>query len=50
MLGFKSFETDKKTIEGIETMQMINKGQVKSKNLSVLNNVQFINQLFGMTA
>jgi transposase-like protein len=28
MFGFKSFETAKKTIEGIETMHMIKKGQV----------------------
>ena len=50
MLGFKSFETAKKTIEGIETMHMIKKGQVKLKNLSAFNNVQLFNQLFGMMA
>jgi hypothetical protein len=33
MLGFKSFETAVKTIEGIETMHMIKKGQVKLKNI-----------------
>jgi transposase-like protein len=50
MLGFKSFETAMKTIEGIETMHMIKKGQVKLKNLSAPNNVQLFNQLFGMIA
>ena len=50
MLGFKSFETAKKTIQGIETMHMIKKGQVKLKNLSVPNNVQLFQQLFGLMA
>jgi transposase-like protein len=40
MLGFKSFETAKKTIQRIETMHKIKKGQVKLKNLSVSDNVQ----------
>jgi IS6 family transposase len=48
MLGFKSFETAKKTIQGIETMHRIKKGQVKLKNLSAPNNVQLFNQLFGL--
>jgi transposase-like protein len=48
MLGFKSFETAKKTIQGIEIMHMIKKGQVKLKKLSALNNVQLFNQLFGL--
>jgi IS6 family transposase len=48
MLGFKSFETAKKTIQGIETMHMIKKGQVKLKNLSAPNNVQLFNQIFGV--
>jgi IS6 family transposase len=50
MLGFKSFETAEKTIQGIETMHMIKKGQVKLKNLSVPNNVQLIQLLFGLMA
>jgi hypothetical protein len=50
MLGFKLFETAMKTIEGIETINMIKKRQVKLKNLSALNNVQLFNQLFGMIA
>jgi IS6 family transposase len=47
MLGVKSFETAMKTIEGIETMHMIKKGQIKLKNLSAHNKVQLFNQLFG---
>jgi hypothetical protein len=50
MLGFKSFETAMKTIEGIVTMHMIKKGQVKLKNLSASNNVELFNQLFGMSS
>jgi hypothetical protein len=38
-----------KMIQGIETMHMIKKGQVKLKNLSVPNNVQLFQQLFGLT-
>jgi IS6 family transposase len=50
MLGFKSFETAVKTIQGIDTMHRIRKGQVKLKNLSASNNVQLFNQLFGLMA
>jgi IS6 family transposase len=48
MLGFKSFETAQRTIQGIETMHMIKKGQVKLKNLSASNNVQLFQLLFGL--
>jgi IS6 family transposase len=50
MLGIKSFETAEKTIQGIETMHRIKKGQVKLKNLSAPNNVQLFNQLFDLIA
>jgi IS6 family transposase len=50
MLGFKSFASAEKTIEGIETMHMIKKGQVKLKNLSAPNNVQLFDLLFGLIA
>jgi IS6 family transposase len=50
MLGFKSFETVKRTIQGIETMHMIKKGQVKLKNLSASNNAQLFQLLFGLLA
>ncbi|OLN27161.1 hypothetical protein DSOL_4673 [Desulfosporosinus metallidurans] len=37
-----------KTIQGIEAMHMIKKRQVKLKDLSVPNNVQLFQQLFGL--
>ncbi len=48
MLGFQSFQSANKTLKGIEIMHMIKKGQVKNLNYSVLNEVKYINQLFGI--
>ena len=50
MLGFQSFHTAIKTLKGIEIMHMIKKGQVETLNRCVLAEVNFINQLFGITA
>jgi IS6 family transposase len=50
MLGFQSFHTTIKTLKGIETMHMIRKGQVDALNRCVRAEVNFINQLFGITA
>ena len=50
MLGFQSFHTAIKTLKGIEIMHMIKKGQVDTLNRRVLNEVNFINQLFGIAA
>jgi transposase-like protein len=50
MLGFQSFHTATKTLKGIEIMHMIKKGQVDTLNRCVLNEVNFINQLFGIPA
>jgi hypothetical protein len=47
MLGFKLFETAKRTIQGIKMMHMIKNGLIKLKKLSVSNNVQLIHRLFG---
>ena len=44
-LGFKSFETAKKTISGIEIMQMIKKKQVDFEYQSVLFEIDFINKI-----
>jgi transposase, IS6 family len=49
MMGFNSVFSASKTLLGIEAMNMIRKGQVLS-NKSVHFEVQFINQLFGITA
>ena len=48
MLGFQSFLSANKTLKGIEAMNMIKKGQVNDLNYSVLNEVKYINQLFGI--
>jgi len=47
MLGFQSFQSANKTFKGIEAMNMIKKGQVNDL-YSVLNEVKYINQLFGL--
>ena len=46
MLGFKSYESTKRTISGIEIMHMIHKGQVEEIQ-DVLSEVQFISSNFG---
>ena len=46
MLGFQSFQSANKTLKGIETMNMIKKGQVNDIDYTVLNEVKYINQLF----
>jgi transposase, IS6 family len=50
MLGFQSFHTANKTLKGIEIMHMIKKGQVDTLNRCVRAEVNFINQLFGISA
>ncbi|MDR7667185.1 DDE-type integrase/transposase/recombinase [Methanosarcina sp. Z-7115] len=50
MLGFQSFQSANKTLKGIEAMNMIKKGQVDTFNYSVLDEVNFINKLFGIPA
>ncbi len=35
-------------LKGIEAMNMIKKGQVNDLNYSVLNEVKYVNQLFGI--
>ncbi len=44
----QSFQTENKTLKGIEAMNMIKKGQVNNLNYSFLNEVIYINQLFGI--
>ncbi len=36
------------TLKGIEAMNVVKKGQVNNLNYSVLNEVKYINQLFGI--
>ncbi len=51
MMGFKSFNNARKTLSGIEAMNMIRKGQVNGidKGNSV-SRVKFIEALFDVTA
>ncbi len=48
MLGFQSFRSTNKTLKGIEAMNMIKKRQINDLNYSVLNEIKYINQLFGI--
>ena len=48
MLGFQSFRSASKTLKGIEAMNMVKKKQVNNLNYSVLNEIKYINQLFGL--
>ena len=48
MLGFQSFCTAIKTLKGIEAKNMIRKGQIDTLNRCVLDEVNFINKLFGI--
>jgi len=48
MLGFQSFRSANNTLKGIEAMNMVKKRQVNNLNYSVLNEVKYINQLFGI--
>ena len=50
MLGLQSFRSANKTLKGIEAINMIKKGQVIDLNYSVLNEVKYINQLFGIVS
>jgi len=51
MMGFKSFHSARRTLSGIEVMNMIRKGQVKgiSQGDSV-SQLKFIEELFGVSA
>lgn len=49
-LGFKGFWTAHKTIRGYETMAMIRKGQVALPHGSYMDQVKFIEEVFGIAA
>jgi len=49
-LGFKTFNSAKRIISGIETMNMIRKGQVDGLDRNALLEFKFINKLFGINA
>jgi transposase-like protein len=50
MLGFKSFDTAISILSGVEAMHMIKKEQIDLQDQSVQNQIQFINNLFGLAA
>jgi transposase-like protein len=52
MMGFKTFNTARRTLSGIEAMNMIRKGQVKegTEQGDSVSQVKFIEALFGVTA
>jgi transposase-like protein len=51
MMGFQSFNTARKTLRGIEAMNMICKGQVKGISRgNTVSQVEFINEIFGVIA
>ena len=47
-LGFCSFLTARRTLQGYETMHMIRKGQVQIGEIQ--DQVKFVNSLFGLVA
>lgn len=51
MLGFKSFNSARRTLRGIEAMNMIRKGQVQDvEKGNVRAQIEFVSQIFGLIA
>jgi IS6 family transposase len=51
MMGFKSFNSTRRTLRGIEAISMISKGQVKGvKQGNSVSGVKFIETIFGIAA
>lgn len=51
MMGFKSFNSARQTLRGIEAMNMIRKGQVQGvERGDVRSQVEFVSQIFGLIA
>jgi transposase-like protein len=51
MMGFKSFNSARKTLSGIEALNMIRKGQVKEmRKGDRVSQAKFIKELFGVSA
>ena len=50
-LGFGSFNTARRTIQGYEAMNMIRKGQIKEiEKGDVMGQISFVNEIFGVAA
>jgi transposase-like protein len=51
MMGFKSFHSARRTLSGIEAMNMIRKGQVQGvESGDVRSQVEFVSRIFGLAA
>jgi transposase-like protein len=51
MMGFKSFNSARRSLSGIEAMNMICKGQVNGVNRgNSVSQLKFIESIFGITA
>jgi transposase-like protein len=51
MMGFKSFNSARKTLSGIEAMSIIRKGQVKEiRKGDGVSQAKFIKEIFGVSA
>ena len=51
MMGFKTFNSARRTLSGIEAMNMIRKGQVKGiEQGDIVSQVKFIEAIFGIAA
>ena len=51
MMGFKTFNSARRTLSGIEAMNMIRKGQVKGiEQGDIVSQVRFIEAIFGIAA
>ena len=50
MLGFKSFSSAKITIDGIEALHMMKKGQVGNEFRSGLSQFNFVKNIMGVVA
>ncbi len=50
-MGFKSFNTARRTLRGYEAMNMITKGQIQGvEKGDILAQVEFVSQIFGVAA
>jgi transposase-like protein len=47
---YQSFATAKNTLDGIETLRMIQKGQVRYIGKDIIKQNQFVRGLFGLAA